>query len=357
MNDTDLDFGLGDDDAPEQVETEQTNDGDAFGTEPEKVETQADGTVTEKVDEPVETEEEAKARKEAEAAAAKEKGEAALEEFKSAANAALDHEDRDADTGVLPVVVISSLKDLYLKLPGAAYKNPAKAFLLDRMQEEMIAGTSGDAKRYLNARTFLELNKEVEGARATKTQGAVTQKVDPTLAHVERVASLMIAPNLVPVGEGVEDGWEDQVEKLVESLSDDIVKYRNWQAEVAAFEPKSDDDKAPEAPEVHASIVAAAKIAAGRTVSAKKAGTTQRASTAGSGHRGDIVQHLREAIEKFPVGEFVPVAELCKVETSQYGGDKPAPSPGAIANQLRPEKEFDFLEVRTEPKRGAVRKA
>jgi hypothetical protein len=285
----------------------------------------------------------------------------ALAKFQEHVNGLFDHEDYDKLTGTLPEVLTQSVVDEYAKLPGAKGKAAGRGWLESSMQESMVKGATDDPSYFMRARTFMELNTKVTKEKATKGTAAAKPKVDPTEAHVERIAAMMLAPNLVPVAADVTAGWEAKAEELVSKLGDDTAKYRDW----LALEVKDGEDK-PEAPEVNPVVVAAAKIALGRAATTRKAstsgGTSTRPSTAGSGHQGHIEPHLREVMDSVEVGTFLTIAEIVNKETSQYGGSAPKPSPGAVAARLFPTKgecNLDFVrpEGKDEgrPVKGAVR--
>lgn len=383
MNDTqhddDLDFDLSDDEAG----TEQAERTEPSTTEPVG-EAGADGNApAEQNDTPTEafgneaptvlTDEEKAAKVEADKAEAKAKAEAeekeraeALEVFKTHVNSLFDHADYDRATGVLPEVLNQGVIDEYAKLPGAKGKAAGRAWLEESMQESMVKGTTDGPDYFMKARTFMELNTKVTAAKAARQTAAAKPKVDPTEAHVERIAAMLLAPNLVPVAADVEDGWAEKAEALVADLAEDTAKYRDWLAK--KDEPVAEGETALVAPEVNPVVIAAAKIAQGRAAGSvtRKASTggtsTPRTSTAGSGHTGDIAKHLREAMDTVGVGEFMTIAQIVNVETSQYGGSAPKPSPGAVAARLFPAKgecSIDFVrpEGKDEghPVKGAVR--
>ena len=354
-HDDDLDFGddvetveAGSTITNEQDSTDNTGDAEApaEGT---------DGDNTESASEDTESDEDKAARLAAEQA----EFDGLVQAFKDAADATLTHADRDYQTGTLPVAVVQPVKDAYLALPGAKGKTLGRAYLTEKMQEAMVSGaTSGDNAHFLAARSYMQLGEDIKDAKAPKSDGLAKPKVDPTQAHAERVAVLMIAPNLVAVPDEVDENWVAKVEEIVTSLEADTKAYRAWLINTA--EDKGD------APEVSPIVVAAGKVAVGRAVGTKRASSGgTRPSTAGSGHTGNIGEHIREAINKVEVGKFMSIAEIVNVETSQYGKDgAPKPSPGAIAARLFPKGDaancnLDFVrpEGREQghDKKGAIR--
>lgn len=383
---TELDFDDPFTDTDEGVEAELINDGDLSDGEGDTTEAGADGegqadqndTPVEQVEdegktEPELTDEEKAAQAEAEKAAAKAKAEAeeaereaAVETFKGVVEGVFDHEGYDKATGTLPTVLEQVVIDAYTALPGAKAKNAGRTYLQDSMQAHMIKGTTEGPEFFMRARTYMELNNKVTAAKSS-SPAAAKPKVDPTEAHINRIAAMLLAPNFVEVGEEVANGWEAKAEELVASLNEDANKYLTW---LRLPTPTGEGETKPDAPEVSEVVIAAAKIAVGRAAGApRKASTggtsTPRVSTAGSGHRGDIGKHIREVMDTVSVGDFVTIAEIAKAATSQYGGaTMPPPSQGAIAARLFPAKgecTLDFVSPEGKDQghavKGAVRTA
>lgn len=353
------------------VEVELVNDGDIPGTEGESdnsvpADEQADG---EGKTEPELTDEEKAAQAEAAKAEAKAKAEAeeaernaAVESFKGVVEGIFGHEDYDKDTGTLPVVLEQVVVDAYTALPGAKAKSAGRAYLQESMQENMIKGTTEGPAFFMKARTYMELNNKVTAAKSTSPTAA-KQKVDPTEAHINRIAAMLLAPNFVEVSDEVEAGWQEKAEELVGSLAEDANKYLTW---LRLPTPTAEGETKPDAPEVNEVVIAAAKLAVGRAAGApRKASTggtsTPRVSTAGSGHRGDIGKHIQEVMETVGIGDFVSIADIAKVATSQYGGaTMPPPSQGAIAARLFPKSgacTLDFVSPEGKDQGHAVKGA
>lgn len=372
MSTQDNDFELDFDDESNQTVTEQVVEqvntdeapvevSDTLGTGAEAFAEEAPTVLTD--EEKAAAEEKAKADAKAKAEAEEAERATALAAFQEHVTGLFSHADYDQATGTLPEVLAQSVVDEYAKLPGAKGKLAGRQWLESSMQESMIKGAAeGDNTYFMRARTFMELNNKVTKDKATKSETAAKPKVDPTEAHVNRIAAMMLAPNLVPVGEGVEAGWEAKAEALVTELADQTAAYRDWLALVPA-----EGAEKPEAPKVSDVVVAAAKIAQGRAAGAGRKPSSGsgagRPSTAGSGHTGDIGKHIRQAMDTVSVGEFMTISQIVNVETDQYGSNgAPKPSPGAIAARLFPAKgacNLDF--VRPEGKdegrqvKGAVR--
>ena len=304
----------------------------------------------------------AKAKAEAEKVAAAEAAQKAHDEFVAIVESVMVHDDRDSATGVIPEVLTQQVLDAYAALPGTGGKAGGRKYLSDTMMAKMVAGAE-DPNCFLLARSYMELEKKVSASKA-KRDTVAKAKVDPTDAFAEQVAALMLAPSLVNVPADVEDTWVEKAQALVESLTGDLGKYQEW---VAVSEKEiaegTDTEKATPAPEVSPIILSAAKVATGRAVGRpRKSGTgttTPRASTAGSGHTGDIAQHLTEVFEGVASGTFLSVAEIAKGVTSQYGGDKPPPSQGAVSARLFPRNGEFKLDIgitpTDDPKKGAVK--
>lgn len=289
--------------------------------------------------------------------------EAATKAFTEAVEATMTAEGRDVSTGTLSVELTQTVKDAYAGLPGAKGKSFGKQYLIDKMQECMVEGVN-DPSSFIRARTYMNLSNDVKDTKSTA--GAVAKpKVDPTQAHVEHIAALMVAPNLVAVPADVESGWEEKAQQLAESLESQVLAYKDWLA--VKDQPAAEGETAPEAPEVSSVVIMAAKLAIGRATGTRKASTSTGTSAPrqSSGHRGDIGAHIKEVFEAVEIGEFLPISKIAKAVTSQYGKDgAPPASQGAIAARLFPksgECNLDF--VRPEGKdegrdvKGAVRVA
>jgi hypothetical protein len=345
-DDNDLDFDV------EDTEVEQVNDGDVtdsdteVGTETEQAPAQTDGPVPDAFPAPAETvtptadpstTEGAATEPTAEEKAAEQaKADAELAEaeakFQAAVEAVLANEEKPDWGGTPPEVVVSPVLVAYGELPGAKGKSAGKKYLTEQMQAKMLEGTT-DPSAFFDARIYMVLGKAIEDAKGTRAPVVAKPKADPVEAHVERAAALMLAVNLLPVPDDVAGtDWASRTETLVDSLAADVEKYRSWAANTA--EDKGD------APEVSPVVLAAAKIAQGRAVGARKAITKSgapRAATVPGGPRGNIAEHIKQAMETVAVGDFMTIAEIAKYESTEYGTDgKPAPSQGAISARLFP---------------------
>jgi len=331
---------------------------------------------------PAEPTDEEKAAAEAKAKEEADKAAADLEEklvaFKATADGVLTDENY-APMADLPAAQVEAVKSAYTAIPGAKGKGTAKQYLVDQMQAKMIEGATRP-EAFFEARTFMNLSNAIKDIKGSKPDVS-REKVDPTKAFVDRAAALMLAVNLVVVPEDVDGTWADKTQELVTKLEPDVEKYRTWQDELArvAKLPVKEGETPVEVPtpEISPVVLAAAKIAVGRSAShagrkpkAEGTGSTTsapRPSTAGSGHRGSIGDHIKEAMDTVQVGEFMTIADIAKVVTSQYGsGNAPPPSQGAIAARLFPGGDADKCNldfVRPEGKdeghavKGAVRTA
>jgi hypothetical protein len=326
-------FFDGDESVDHGTEPELTEDGDVPGTgeteqppaalSDEALASLAEGEAAEK----------AKAEAAAKAKAEAEQADAQVESFKTLVTGLLTHDDRDVSTGELPVVLVTQVTQAYGDLPGAKYKTFARNWLTDTMQDLMVK------LAFIEARTIMILNTAVKDIKGTKPEALAKPKVDPTEAFAERAAGVMLAASLLTVPEGVEVTWAEKATALAQSLEQEVLTYKAYLDEAA--KPLAEGETAPEAPKVHAAVLAAAKLAQGRVAAVRKTGTstprTPRAATstpAGDGIRRNVGNHIREAIQSVEVGTFMAIAEIAKFESTEYAGVEI--SPGAISARLFP---------------------
>lgn len=277
-----------------------------------------------------EADEKAAAEAALKAAADKELAEA-FAKFEQAVAAAMADENRDHTTGTLPEAVKHPVVQAYGQLPGNKGKTQGKKLLQEAMQAKMLEGPDG----FPDARSYLELFNAVQAGTPKET--VVRKPVDPTDAFVASFAALYLAPQLLAVPSGVAEDWKQRASAKVESLKGDMKAYSEWYAANAAKDPS----ERAEAPEVDEIVLRAAKHAALRAERKRpvtpRAEGSERVAT-GDVTRGNIRVHLAEFFATKPVGEFHAIADMTKFVSSEYGGDKAAPSPGAIAAQLFPAK-------------------
>lgn len=315
----------------------------------------ADGQVDAAAQAATQAEAEKKAAEEKAKAEKKAADEAALKKFQETADAAVKSDQADPDTGTLPEAVKSDVTGAYSKLSSLAVKKAAKEYLRVAMQKAMMEGPSG----YLRARSYLELFQAVEATKAGR-EPMVRTPVDPTEQHVQRVAAMYLAANLAVPGEGVADDWQAKVQQLAASVEGDVKSLRAWLVEHGS---KADDDTSKaEQPEVNPVVLAALRIAQGRgTGPARKSKATGESNTREpyTGEKGDIAQHIGEAFANVASGTYLSVADMVNFVSSQYGGDRKKPSPGAIAARLFPRNggacTIDGITPASTPHKGAVK--
>lgn len=297
----------------------------------EATEAPAESTPAEGDAEKAAAEAKAKADKEAADKAAAE----AFEQYKTFVESVVAHEEVDKTTGTVPDGLKAEVRKAYSGLTGVKYKNAGRQFLQDRMHENMEQYNPADpstAAAAVAARSFLELFKEV-GKGVIKSESPVAKPVDPTEAHVARVAAALIAPNLILPPDGVSDGWQKQAQDKAAELAPQVQTYREW---LKANANKTGDERAEE-PEVDEIVKAAAKVALGRGLGAARkprAAGEGKASTPFTGTRRNIQTHILEAFAAHPVGTWLSVADIAKFESSEYGTDHP--STGAVSARLFP---------------------
>jgi hypothetical protein len=282
-----------------------------------------------------------------ELAAEKEAAEKAMTDFQAAAKAAVD--SADPATADLTQEAVDAVKAAYVALDSGSPRTTAKRWIDDQMKAEI------GQVRVVQAKAYMTLGESIKSHSTRDT--VVVPPVDPTTAHVERVASLYISANLVLPGEGVATDWSTQVQKLAASLAPEITAYRNYLTALAAYEADTRPAEVPEGtpegtvidvkgaaptePEVSSVVKTAAKIAQGRPASVRKGRTPKSASATGTpavrsprtGERRDIKAHIDEVFASKPVGTFMKFGEIAKIATSVApAGDT---SQGAVSSRVK----------------------
>lgn len=243
-----------------------------------------------------------------------------LTAFEQAIEAAVtDDEKRDTNTGELVPELIEPVNTAFRDLQGAKAKNKARAVLNEKMKGAMNALDMPLARSYM----ILSDNLSAAGGHAK------SEKVpaDPTEAYVQRVVGLVLASRLAQghVPEGVDDGWKDKVQAVLDEAQPKAEAYLQWR--------NTADDERGDEPEVDSVVKAAVKLVEGKA--AKVGGSTR--SSGGStfdGPRRDIGEHIKSAFANVESGTFLTIAEIRKHRSEEYG-DNP-PSAGAIAARLTP---------------------
>lgn len=271
----------------------------------------------------------------------------------------------DEKNGEVPSENMAEIVEAYRNLPGGTR---AQNKALERLSKNQMTALT-EHMWAVGARALsliiLALRDAGKGSRP-KADTVAKPTVNPTEAHVALAAAHALAVNFVPVGEGVAADWANQVNQKVNDLRDEVVTYNTYLAAKASYDALTDEQKAeteePQAPEVDAIILTAARLARGRVAGPKKATKEPKAGSAvstprdPSAPRGDILAHIREVFADKPVGTFLKVAEIAKQGTSQYGPGQA--SGGAISARIQSSKfsEVEGLEYVDEGNGKGVRK-
>lgn len=255
----------------------------------------------------------------------------------------------DKNNGEVPAECMAEIVEAYRNLPGGT-RTQNKA--LERISKNQMTALT-EYMWAVGARAMSLITLALRDAGKTRSPKAETvarPTVSPTEAHVALAAAHALAVNFVPVADGVDANWGTMVNEKVNSLRDDVVTFNTYLAEKAKYDALSDEEKAekdePQAPEVDAIILTAARLARGRVAGPKKAASAPKAGSAVStprdpgAPRGDILAHIQEVFADKPVGTFLKVAEIAKQGTSQYGAGQA--SGGAISARIQSAK---FAEV------------
>lgn len=245
-------------------------------------------------------------------------------EFKAAAEAAVA--ERDSSTGELPATAVESVVAVYRALPGVKAKNGAKKILEAGVKSGM------EALDIALARAWMQLNESMTAAKekAPKEPKAAKAPADPSLAYVDKLASIRLALDLALANppEGVEsDAVIERVKEAVASSKDNAEAY-------LAHINSTEEDKGEE-PEVSPIAKAAVRISLGKgggLKAPKASGGTERKVY--EGERRSIPKHIIEAFAGVESGTFLKISEIRSFHSEEYGADQP--SAGAINNALFP---------------------
>lgn len=318
------------------VEVEQVNEAGADGVEVETTETTAEGA--EAGGEPVKTPEQLAAEKaaaeKAEAAAkAKAETEHAVNEFMAATEAAVTDEGVDPSTGTIPAGLVANVTTAYSKIPGRARK-AAKDYLTEKMQDCMTKGVE-DRALFMRARSYLDLLKAVQSLVQPKSD-IIKTPTNPTEALLQRVVPALLAAHLIIPDEGVASDWTDQANAKAGALADQVKTYRQY---LIDNKDKVGDERAAE-PEVDPLVIAAAKMAAGKASTVRKAKAPKGDGTStprvSSGERREVAKHIYEYFADKPVDHWASIAEIAGFDSVEYGSGADHPSSGAVTARLFP---------------------
>jgi hypothetical protein len=243
---------------------------------------------------------------------------------------------RDLASGEMGDAATSAVTEAYKALLTTSQKRQAREFL----ESAMKAALSEKLDAVL-ARAYMQLGNAVKSTGAAR-ETVARAPVDPTTAHVERVASIYLATSMVAPPSGVAENWATRVQELANSLGGEVQAYLNYLAAKAEWDAKDEATRGdePKAPEVSDVVVQAAKIARGRAVSTRKTSGTKgdsapRVSGPGySGPRRSVGAHIQAAFASQPVGTFLKISEIAGATSEEYGDDHP--SSGAVSAALFP---------------------
>lgn len=231
--------------------------------------------------------------------------------------------ERDETTGVVPTAFLEPVVVEYRKLDGVKAKNAAKKALNGLMTSHMKANNLPLARAYLDVYNSLTAGATPSASKSHEPKAPA----DPTAAYIDLVAGLTLAAKLAisNTPEGVAEDWADKVNASVDGSEDSVVAYKAWLADES--EDKGD------APETPAFVIAAVKLAQGKSARVGKAKSATGTSTY-TGVQRDIAKHISEAFADKESGTFLTVADIRKFASSEYGSGEA--SPGAISARLFP---------------------
>lgn len=243
----------------------------------------------------------------------------------------LDHEGRDTSTGHLSDALKEQIRTAYVALPAGSSKNSARPRVKEYI--ERLLGEAIEAMDTPAARTMFQIKNECLTARGSTSPSVAKVEVSPTEAHIARVVAMYLAPYLIPVPDGLDEGWAKTANTRAEELAGQVQGYATWL--------HADPDTRGDEPEVADEVKAAGRIATGkatRAVRAKKdgeSGTTSTRTGAGySGPKRDIAKHVNEFFDSKDAGYVALLGEIAKFQSNEYGDDRP--SPGAISARIWP---------------------
>jgi hypothetical protein len=240
-----------------------------------------------------------------------------LTEFEAAIEAAV--ESRDRDTGTIDTSTLGAVNAAYQALDGAKAKAAARKILSDKMFEAMNDVEMAKAKSYHDVQAGLS------AAKSATAGGRERVPADPTEAFVDRVVAVGLAYQLtsLDVPEGVEGNWQDRANAKTGDLFTQAQAYKAWR--------EQPEESRGDAPEIEAPVRAAFRIADGRAAGSRRLGGV---STPGTQVRRNIAEHIKQAMDDVPEGEFRTIAQIRAFKSSEYGDE--SPSAGAISARLFP---------------------
>ena len=300
--------------APEMTTTVEPTDTEA--TEAATEATAAEGTAEEKSDEP----------------------EFDLTAFDAAVKAAL--ETVDPATGHTADEAAEAVRKAYRDLDGVKAKNAAKKSL-NEMLRDIVSG--GDI---VKAQGVMHLVDVVANAGSAPKAQAERKPADPREAYIERLALHHLAYNLVSADlpDGVnEEEAKGAAQDKVNDLTDQADKLFAW--------TQADEDTRGDEPEVSPLVKKAVRLALGKVSAGRTSGGT---STPHDGPRGNTARHIQLVFKDHPVGTFMKVAEIAKLNSEEYPDRKV--SAGAINARLKSNNPIPGIELASVDGKAGARK-
>lgn len=274
------------------------------------------------VETPAEDATEAPAQTEAPAEEAKPKtAEELYAEFQAVTNGAVERSDQT--TGTVPEADLAGVLAAYkpLSSTGRNSKSDAKTWIADVMKDTLMAGNMPGATAWA---TINKAVVEASNRRSSTAPAKVT--ISPTDAYVERYVAHILAPQFIPVPEGLEADWQAKYNEVLDRENKKVEAYKEW---LAKPEAERGDE-----PEGTSSILKdAAKLGQGKSVGRRASGTRKAGGGTG-GSRKDVKKHIEEFLDTVEVGSEHTVAEIANFKSSEYTEGEA--SPGAVAARLFP---------------------
>lgn len=250
--------------------------------------------------------------------------------------------ERDKATAHLTEALLNEFSTGYNQLDSGQKKKALRGYLTDRI-DACLAFESEDGDEQLDAMMKARAYNLLMTAakKAAPSARATAPVVDPTNAYVMEYVAIQLAALALTPSEHVDKAKaQESVTTLLTAYqnpeSDEFKAFQNY----LAWEKNSDKEARGEEPSVPDYVKKAVKIAEGKAAgrAGRRTGTRSTTGTSSGGGRasggGNIATHIAEAMAEQPVGKFVTIAEITKFVSSQYGGDKKAPSAGAVSARL-----------------------
>jgi hypothetical protein len=258
---------------------------------------------------------------------------AAVDGFKALIEQVLVADGRDTASGHLTEELKSQVRTAYVNLPAGASKSSARPQVKDYVEAKLGEGI--DTMDVTLARTMFIIKTDCLTARGTGGGPTVArQALDPTVAHIQEIVALYLAPYLKATPEGLDEDWAARANTRAEELHGQLADYATW----LHGDPETRGDE----PDVADEVKAAGRIAQGRQSRARKAAATDGStSSTSTGTRGsytgpkrNIGNHVNQFFDTKPVGYVALIGEIAKFQSAEYGEDRP--SSGAVNARVWP---------------------